>query len=687
MRRLLIAIAVATVASVGLASAVAAHALPQSSSPNAGASLEQPPTQVSIVFGERPDVKLSSINVVDSSGASVTSGPTTAATANVDELVVPLKALPAGVYTVAWRTVSAVDGHSAAGSFAFGVGGATPPPTTGGGGAATTAGPSAVAILVRWLLYLGLIAMLGTVVFGVAVAPSGPFEPQRLLVVAWLIAAAGTIGVVATLLSDAGVDPGSALSTSFGPGILERLAALLVAALAIVGLHARPRHRAAFLVIAGLAAAAGMLADVGSSHAAAGSLPILEVAIQWVHVAAVGAWLGGLGGLLLATRRPPGPDTGAIAKRFSYIGTIGIATVAATGLLRAISEVGSVDALVGTDFGRLVILKSVLFGGLALLGATNHFLNVPAAGRRLRGLRLAGSGEVLIAATVVLVTASLVNLAPPVEAGGTSPGPGASPAASQGPLVVTGSDFGTSVRLSLAIAPGVAGFNTFSATVTDFDTGRPVPATAVNLRFSLPSRPDIGASTLDLQPTSPGNGVLTGTGANLSIAGAWNVTALVVSGTASVEVPLSITTRCPPTPGPTPSVTVNAVPGLPTIYTAALSAGRSVQIYLDPGTSGANELHATFFDASGNELPVQTATMSIGPSTCAQTSLQPRQLEPGHFVADTTLAAGTYIAAVSGPSPNGDQLAAQVQVTVASAVSGSSPGPGGSLGASSPSPS
>jgi hypothetical protein len=229
---------------------------------------------------------------------------------------------------------------------------------------------------------------------------------------------------------------------------------------------------------------------------------------------------------------------------------------------------------------------------------------------------------------------------------------------------VTGNDFGTSVRLSLAIAPGMAGFNTFTATVTDFDTGQPVAASGVSLRFSIPARPDIGSSTLALAASGLGSGVFSATGPNLSIAGAWSITALVVNGTASVEVPLSVTTRCPATPGPTPAVTVNAVPGLPTIYTAALSGGRSVQIYLDPGTSGANEEHVTFFDASGTELPVPSVKMSIGPASCVEAPLQARQLEPGHFVADTALAAGTYTTSISGAAPNGDQLAAQVEVTV-----------------------
>ncbi len=654
-----------------LAGVAFAHALPQSSNPSPGASLAQAPTQVSIVFGERPDLKLSSIKVLDTTGTSVTSGPTAVGPDNEEELVVPLKALPAGVYTVAWRTVSAVDGHVAAGLFAFGVGGVAPPPASvpgGGVGASTSsAGPTPAEIAGRWLMYLGLVALLGAALFGAVVTQDVPAISRRLVPAAWLVALAGTAAVVAAQLSDAGVGLSDALGTSFGPVIVERLVLLGVAGLAIAALLARPAWGRPALVLAALGAAGAMFADVLASHAAAGALPILGVAVQWLHILAVGAWLGGLGGLLLAIRGEPSATTARTARRYAYVATAGIVTVGATGLLRAIAEVGTLDNLVSTDFGRLIIAKTALLGLLAMLGALNHFVNVPAAGRRLGGLRRTGSVELVVGATVLVLSASLVNLAPPVEAsgGGAPAAQAASPAPTATPLVVTGNDFGTSVRLSLTVSPGTAGFNTFSARATDFDSGAPVPATSVTLRFSIPARTDIGESRLDLAPAAAGTGVFSASGPNLSIDGTWSVTALVVNGLASVEVPLTVTTRCAPVAaGPASSVSINAAPGLPALYTAALTSGRTVQVYLDPGTAGANELHATFFDQAGTELPVQQVTEQIGPSGCALAPLTPRRLEPGHFVADTTLPAGTYTVFISGPAPNGDPLAARFDVTV-----------------------
>jgi hypothetical protein len=39
-------------------------------------------------------------------------------------------------------------------------------------------------------------------------------------------------------------------------------------------------------------------------------------------------------------------------------------------------------------------------------------------------------------------------------------------------------------------------------------------------------------------------------------------------------------------------------------------------------------------------------------------------LEPGHFVADTTLAADTYTLTISAPAPGGDRLATGLDIPI-----------------------
>lgn len=659
-----VAAGLALVAALLAAGAVEGHSLPQSSDPSAGANLTTPPTAVTITFGEEPDPKLSTIRVLDTSGSVVSSGPSTVVPGNPRQLTVPLEPLGPGVYTVAWRTVSAVDGHLATGSFAFGVGVAPPstaPGATTGSAGSASGGPSSGAIVGRWLLFLGLVGVVGGASFGLIVAAPTNVLSRRVLPLSWLTAAAGTITVVAVQLADAGVSLDQVFGTSFGAAILERTVPLLVAALGVVLVARRAPDRPA-LALAALGAGAALVVDVLLSHAAAGADVPLAVTIQTTHVLAVGLWLGGLAGLLVTVGRSADERTARAAKRFSVLATVGIATVATTGLLRALQEIGTLDQLVGTDFGRLVIAKTALLIGLAVLGAVNHFRNVLLAGRTLLGLRRVGSVELLVGGTVLLLSASLVNLAPPTEvAAAAAPAPSPSPSH---PLVVDGSDFGTSVKVHLAVSPGTAGFDTFTATVTDYDSGASVAADGVSLRFVFPARSDVGSSRLDLAPSGPG--VFEATGTNLSLDGTWQIIATVAHGTSSVEVPLELTTRVsgPAAASPTPTVDVNAVAGLPTIYTVHLSAGRAVQVYLDPGKPGTDDVHVTFFDAAGNELPVPSVAMALGPAGDQLTPLTPRELEPGHFVATTTLVVGTYSLSISGSAPNGDRLTTQIDIPV-----------------------
>lgn len=143
--------------------------------------------------------------------------------------------------------------------------------------------------------------------------------------------------------------------------------------------------------------------------------------------------------------------------------------------------------------------KIVLIAALAALGAVNRWRNVPVSARRLSGLRRVGSVELGVAGLAVLTAAALVNVAPPANAAGP-PTPPAPPA----PLVIDASDYATTLRFHLEIAPGTSGFSTFTARLTAYDTGAPLTAKDIQLSFAFPLRSDIGESTLILEPTTPG---------------------------------------------------------------------------------------------------------------------------------------------------------------------------------------
>src|SRR5258707_9229550 len=109
-------------ASIALPPSAGAHALLLSSAPAAGSTVGTAPTEVVLTFGETPDPRLSSVKVLDSKGTDHASGPVQTVPGEPLRLRIGVGQLVDGVYTVSWRTLSAVDGHIAAGSFAFGVG-------------------------------------------------------------------------------------------------------------------------------------------------------------------------------------------------------------------------------------------------------------------------------------------------------------------------------------------------------------------------------------------------------------------------------------------------------------------------------------------------------------------------------------------------------------------------------------
>jgi copper transport protein len=639
-------------ASVATPGPVAAHALLRSSVPGAGATLGSAPATVSITFSEAPDVRLTSIKVLDSAGADHASGPPEAVAGDEASVTVPVGDMPDGGYTVSWRTVSSVDGHLSAGSFVFGVG--EPPPTSGPSGPVATAGltGSPAAIVARWLLYVGLVVLFGAAWVAVAIARRP--EPALLAMAAagWVLTALGTIGVVAVQWAEADAPIETLLTTSLGLAALVRAGSMLLVGLALSALAVVPAlaGRRGWSLTA-IAAAAALVADVALGHAAAGPSWPLQVLAQSAHAIAAAAWLGGLAGLLLVIRGTSAEDRLTLARRYSSWAGLMLAVVVATGVVRAVAELGSVDALLGTDVGRTIIAKSGVLAVLAAIGAFNRYVTLGNAARVSRWLGRAGAAEIGLAAIVLGLSALLVNQSPPAAAPGTE-GPTARP------LVVTGHDFGTSIRARLVITSGAPGTNTFELAVTDYDTGASVDAAGASLRFEVKSVAGVAPATLDLARSDAGT--FTGSGAQLSIDGIWTVTATVTQSGSAVEVPMLVATVVPEQP-----VDALVTEGLPTIYTVQVGAAGSVQVYLDPGNGGPAQLHVTFFDAAGSERPVDAVTVAAFTGDGAGELLAPRLLEPGHFVTSIVAGAGPLVVdAVTGDLTGAGVSHIHVHVTI-----------------------
>lgn len=646
-RRCAVAVAVCFGILAGVPAA-GAHALLQRSEPAGGATLQRAPAEVLMTFTETPEPSLSVVHVLDSAGRQVDRSGAQPVPGQPQQLRVPLGPIPNGVYTVTWRTVSRVDGHVTGGAFAFGVGvspGVAPPPST------ASPYPSPAAVVSRWALYLGLSGLVGVAWVWAAAFESPPAAGRFYPWLVWAAALAGVIGLGAAQAADAGVSVSRLLPTPLGAALWRRFLPIAGAGVALAaGGPMRAGGRRLALGAAGVLAAGAMLADVLAGHAAAspGALRWPNIADQWVHFAGVGVWLGGLAALLVALGTIPSDAKAAAARRFSAAAGIALGATALTGVLRAVDEVGHWNALLTTDFGRLVVVKAVLLLVLAALGAFNRYRSIPAVLTSLRSLRRAGGAELGVAAAILGITGILTGLAPPrllEQAAQTASA-----------IAVDGSDFATSVRVHLDVTPGFPGENRFLARITDYDTGRPVTDARVTLRFDQPERPAIGSSTLALTPAA--GGVYQGQGANMSLNGKWSIVVLVERGLQSSEVPLTVTARVRPQ-----AVRTISAPGQPTLYGIDLSGGRTLNTYLDPGKPGFNEVHATFIDAKGGELPIaRPAVITVAAPGETPRALPVRRFGPGHFIADARLGPGEWHFEFAATAPDGSPLAATLTV-------------------------
>ena len=651
--RPLLALGIAGLIAVGLAGPAVAHANLADSDPAANALLDQAPDAVTMAFTEPPDPKLSLVHVLDVNGTPVEAGPVELVQGHQDELRVALPPdLPDGAYTVSWRVVSEADGHATAGAFSFGVNVAPGTVVTPSIPTPTTPSPSIGSVVGKLLLYVGLALSFASAVVGLR-AFDGKVPARKAVLRS--AAAAAVVGGLTMLVSERvtlGVSMSDLLSSATGTDYLWLLAG--VALTGVAATIAAQRSDRTSLVVAGVAAAAAMLARASGGHAAAAATPALQIGLQWFHFMAASVWMGGLALtfiLVRARRRIDGGVPVLEVRGYSSLAGYALAIVLVTGVLRATQEVGSVSKMFqlfrgsyGTTLDVKVAVVLVLIG----LGALNRYRSIPQMETRPGLLREVMAMELVGAIGVFSLTGILTGLAPrpPVTA----------PAPEPSRVVLTGSDFATTMKVTLVVTPGTAGPNGFDAHVTDFDSGSALDATAVSLRFEPVGLAGVGASTLELQPHRDR---WTANGSQVSIAGVWTITVVVQTASAGTEIPLTLVTSLPDQ-----TVTVSKAAGQPDIETFAFPGGEQMQLYNDPGTPGADELHLTAFDADGSELPLSRAVMvAVAPDGAASTA-PTRRFSAGHFVGDLTLAPGDWTFFVQATARDGRVLVASFQQSI-----------------------
>ena len=107
---------------------------------------------------------------------------------------------------------------------------------------------------------------------------------------------------------------------------------------------------------------------------------------------------------------------GAVLGRFSPLALAAVVALAVTGTAQAVAEVGSVDALVASAYGRAVVVKAALLAALVGLGALHRRRTLPALrsdGPVPRLLARALWAEVALVVAALAVAGALAGYPPP----------------------------------------------------------------------------------------------------------------------------------------------------------------------------------------------------------------------------------------------------------------------------------
>lgn len=519
-----------------------AHASLTGTEPVGGTAAATAPERVVLRFTEAVQIPLGSIRVFASpSGKQVE----TASAGRIDgdgrAVGVKLPKLDKGTYIVTWRVTSA-DSHPIHGAFTFTVGSAKEAVADAAlvekllssGGGDTTVG--AVYAVIRFVAFAALVLLVGGLAFVALLWPAGAglARPRRTLWGAWGAALVTTaIGIPVQAVYAAGLPLSKVASSTVRSGMLDdRFGQVWAARLVLLGLMAlvlvalgRRQALPAPLVAAGGALGIGLLVTPGlAGHAATEDLVPLAMAADVVHLAAVSLWLGGLA-LLTATvlpRRVAG-ELAVVVPRFSRIAFAAVIAILVTGTFQGWRQVRSTAALTDTTYGRLLIIKVILFGLLVALAGLSRRLvqaryRVSAArlsfgpgaatsdpeAETVAGLRRTVGAETVIALVVLAVTALLVNAQPARSA--------------------LAKPFSTSVRNDLVLVdvtvdPAKAGpaalhFYTLSP------TGGQQEVQDLTATLTLPSQ-DVGPLAVPVQRAGPGH--FSAYNFNIPLRGTWKL--------------------------------------------------------------------------------------------------------------------------------------------------------------------
>jgi copper transport protein len=534
---------------------VSAHAAVERAEPEPNSVLASHIHLVTVWFTEAIEPEFSEIRVLNIEGERIDNGDSTVDPDDPQAIYVTLPTVPDGTYTVAWRNVSTVDGHSLSGSYIYSVGQPLSRNSSSGEEA-----PSLVSSpwepVVRALILWGLLTVTGGLVFELVIMgrPAGKDKrgkeiqeklSARMTAVLWValvvavVASAGQLLLYAAALFDIPIGQvfggplRSALSrTDWGRFWVWRAWLLLLLVMVLAGLTAaRASLRPALLrlfQIGALVIALGILFTLSMVSHAAANLTIRTAAIftDMVHLIAAAFWVGGvihfafaLPLLLQSNSKERRAWLAALVPRFSTMAILSVGSLIISGLYSSWAQVTTVPAL-ATPYGLTLIVKVALLIPLFVLGAINLVRISPRLSQEETAgwqLRRSVTAEAVIGTLLLAVAGLLISLEPARQvAAREGIGMGGEQAHND---VVEGTD------ITLTVEPALAGYNQVVVALAN-SQGQPIDnASQVNLRFSYQEE-ELGSQEVTAGAGEEA-GVYVANDVLLSVGGEWQAEVLV----------------------------------------------------------------------------------------------------------------------------------------------------------------
>ncbi|MCB9456115.1 MAG: CopD family protein [Anaerolineaceae bacterium] len=526
---------------------VQAHGYIVRSIPEDRVTLERAPTRLQYWFSEDLEPDFSSLIVRDQTGNVVAEGGVSPDDASLLLAQLPI-GLPDGAYIAELRTAFASDGHVVVETRVFFVG----EEVGGVTGSAASDQANGLEVIWRGMIFVSLALLFGvfTLYANVLVPAWGSPDhragllPPRLMrrlsilvIIGFALAFAGHIlAIIQQTMVFFNASPAQVIEqglwqvvrvgSRFGDLWGARLLFLGIAA-ATFGLSYSVRNdqpetmRPSWTANAWVLALALGTISAGSHAVGSAVSPWLGVVVDWLHLAAVGLWVGGLVVLVLVlpvALRPYEGDTRrlallAVLNRFSWMAAGALVIVISTGIYSASTWFTAPEDVQST-FGGALAVKLLMVAGLVGLGVAHHITLRPERYARWQGIIGRRFGkftstlrlEAVFAVLALLATGLLTATPVPIPATAEN----AAPPPSQTVTLIN------DLAVTLTISPGGPGVNTYDVLITQ--EGQPADNWDVRMQVAHPASDQRGMWEI-VEPVESGLYVLAGD--EISETGQW----------------------------------------------------------------------------------------------------------------------------------------------------------------------